>query len=488
MVNAEIVEKIKKLEKAAERLEFSFDERKQLNNTVLGYTNHFLDNIKESKGYFHDDKDSNPFLQYDLNNAPISLDKIMELVHDNLALSGTNGASGGHVGYVAGGSLYPAAIGDYLAAILNCYSGAYYGHPGSVKLEGQLIRWMCDKMGYPKTAFGNLASGGSVASLIAITTARDAKNIHSKIVDTAVVYMTEQLHACIQKCLNIAGLREAVTRFIPMDNRFRMDAEMLQKQIIADKKEGLRPFLIVASAGTTDTGAIDPLEKLGAIAAAHQIWFHVDAAYGGFFKLSDEFKDKFKGIELSDSLVVDPHKSFFIPYGLGTVLVKDVKAMYRTHSSFGNYMQDTIVDTDEINPFSVSPELSRHFRGLRMWLSIQLIGIAPFKAALEEKVYLCRYFYEKVQRLGFEVGPYPELSVMIFRYVPTETDANTFNNHLRSLIIEDGRIFLSTTTIDGIYWIRFAPLSFRTHLYHADLLLELLAEKLERLRHNEIIN
>lgn len=473
-----MLDKIKELEEAAESLEPSSLERGQLNNAILGYTNHFLDNINESKGYYGDEEGGKKILQFGLDDAPISLDKILELLHNNVALSGTNGASGGHMGYIPGGGIYTGALGDYIAAVLNCYSGVFYGNPGAVRVENQLIRWMSEKVGYPMTAFGNLASGGSVASLIAITTARDAMNIHSKIIDSSVVYMTKQLHVCIQKALNIAGLREVIIRYIPMDNQCRMNVEALKKQIVADKKEGLRPFLLVGSAGTTNTGAIDPLEKLGAIAAEHQLWYHIDAAYGGFFILSDEFKKKLKGIELSDSLVMDPHKSFFLPYGLGTVLVKNAKALYDAHSCYGSYMQDAEINTEEIDPRDVSPELSKHFRGLRMWLSIQLLGTAPFKAALEEKIYLCRYFYEKVQTLGFEVGPYPDLSVMIFRYIPEERDANIFNAQLLSLILADKRIFLSSTTIDGVYWIRLAVLNFRTHLSHIELLLDILANKL----------
>lgn len=187
-------------------------------------------------------------------------------------------------------------------------------------------------------------------------------------------------------------------------------------------------------------------------------------------------KDKFKGVERSDSLAIDPHKGMFLSYGLGAVLIKNVQAQMESHYYQANYMQDTFEANDELSPADLSPELTKHFRGLRMWLPLQLFGIEPFKACLEEKIWLTRYFYEEVQKLGFEVGSYPELSVAIYRFIPKNSAPNEFNKKLVEYIHKDGRVFISSTTINGDFWIRIAILSFRTRLWTIDLYLEILKE------------
>jgi glutamate/tyrosine decarboxylase-like PLP-dependent enzyme len=256
--------------------------------------------------------------------------------------------------------------------------------------------------------------------------------------------------------------------------------QMLREQIEKDKENGLTPFLVVASAGSTDVGAIDPIAEIADIAEEFDTWFHVDAAYGGFFLLCEETKAKFEGINRADSIALDPHKGMFLPYGLGMVMVKDIRHLLEANSYEASYMQDTRDFHQEYAPAELSPELSRHFRGLRMWLPMKLHGIAPFRACLSEKIWLTRYFYEKVKGLGFELGPYPELTVMAFRYVPDSGDTNEFNQKLLAIIHNDGRVFISSTTIDGKFFMRIAVLSFRTHKYHLDTLLEQLEKGIKK--------
>jgi len=336
-------------------------------------------------------------------------------------------------------------------------------------------------MGYPQTAAGNLASGGSIGNLIAIVTARDFKKIEPQDISKSVIYLTSQVHHCVQKAIRIAGLNRAQTVYVPVDRHFKMDINALRDQIKKDVAEGKKPFLLIGSAGTTDVGAVDPLNDLADVAEEFNLWFHVDGAYGGFFMLTEQGKEKMKGIERSDSLVIDPHKGLFLSYGLGAVLIKNVKAQQDAHYYQANYMQDALNDTAELSPADLSPELTKHFRGLRLWMPLQLFGLAPFKSALEEKLMLTQYFYHEVQKLEFEVGPFPELSVMIYRYVPKEGDANEFNAKLIQHVHQDGRVFLSSTTIDGVFWLRIAILAFRTHLHTVDLCLQVLKEGVEKL-------
>ena len=476
--------RILELEKIASELEPSTEKRTQWNEGIQHYANDFLDTLEEVPCYIKTENPGAGLPELELEQNGKELSTVLSLLKKEVDTPALNPASGGHFGYIPGGGIFPTAMGDYLAAITNRYAGIYFANPGAVRIENQLIRWMCKLMGYPSTALGNLTSGGSIANLIAIVTARDLHKIASKKVEQAVIYLTAQVHHCVHKAIRIAGLGEAQVRTIPMDARFRMDASILNSKIEEDKKNGLNPFLVIASAGTTDTGAIDPLDKIADLAEANDMWFHIDAAYGGFFVMANvenedgsSLKDSFKGIERSDSLAIDPHKGMFLSYGLGAVLIKNVKAQYESHYYQANYMQDALNLSDELSPADLSPELTKHFRGLRMWMPLQLFGVQPFKACLEEKIYLTRYFYQKVQDLGFVVGPYPELSVAIYRYVPKKGNANEFNQKLIESIHRDGRIFVSSTTIDGIFWIRIALLCFRSHLREVDLYLEILKKE-----------
>jgi len=229
-------------------------------------------------------------------------------------------------------------------------------------------------------------------------------------------------------------------------------------------------------------GAVDPLEAIAEVAKKYDLWFHIDAAYGGFFLLTELGKSIIKGIHRADSVVIDPHKGLFLPYGSGVILVKHLKKLYESQHTTAHYMQDTY-NVDEYSPADLSPELSRHFRGLRMWLPLKLLGVAPFRAALDEKIYLCRYFYQAMKKLeGFELGPYPDLSITFFRYTATQEDLNSFNQKLAKAIQQDGRIFLSTTLINQQYYLRMAILNFRTHKAEIDLALEIIQEKVLKVK------
>ncbi len=482
-------DKLLQLEQASAPLEPTPAQRIEWTHAVQSYAFDFIDGLPHTKAFVTKAKPDMGILELPLDDQPKSMETVLAVLKATVPHEGLNPASGGHLGYIPGGGIYPTALGDYLAAVSNEYAGVFYGGPNAVRMENGLIRWMCKLIGYPEGSLGNLSSGGSLANLIAFVTARDARKIMSNKVTQSVIYLTAQAHHCVHKAIRIGGMGEAIVRKVPMDNRYRMNAHALADLVESDAANGLYPFLVVASAGTTETGAMDPLDAVADICDKHALWFHVDAAYGGFFMLADidnadgtTVKESFKGIERSDSVAIDPHKGLFLSYGLGAVLIKDVKAQRESHYYRANYMQDTLSATEEYSPADLSPELTKHWRGMRMWLPLQLYGIAPFKAALEEKILLCRYFYEEIQKLGFEVGPYPTLSVCTYRYVPTQqNDANAFNTRLLDWVKTDGRIFVSSTTIDGVYWMRVAILCFRTHLREVDMLLEVFKKGVEEL-------
>ena len=474
-------DKLVQLEKTSRLLEPSYLDRQAVREKVIDYSENFLDHIEEINAFNISDTKGVGLLDSPISDTGIGIDEALSLIKENVDTPGLNPASGGHLAYIPGGGIYYSALGDYLADVFNRYAGVFYASPGAVRMENMLIRWMCDLMGYPAGASGNLTTGGSLANLIAIVTARDAQSIKSKDVERAVIYLSEQAHHSIDKAIRIAGLGEAVIRHIALDDKYRIIPAELERQIAEDRNAGLNPFLVVASAGTTDVGAIDPLSEIGDIANRNGLWYHVDAAYGGFFILTDEGKQKLAGIEKSDSVIIDPHKGLFLPYGLGVVLVKDQAKLNASHYYTANYMQDAASSTEEPSPAELSPELTKHFRGLRLWLPLKLHGVAPFRACLEEKLLLAKYFHDKVQKLGFESKLEPELSVVTYRWVPKTGDTNAFNKALLDAVVADGRVFISSTMLNGEYTLRFACLAFRTHLKTVDTLLEVLRENVGKL-------
>jgi aromatic-L-amino-acid decarboxylase len=479
--------KILHLEKLSRQLEPSADERKIARKKVINYGENFLRTIERGKAHNVTRDEGKALLHSPIRETPESFHKVIGLLRDNVDFPGLNPASPGHLGYIPGGGLYYSALGDYLAAVFNRYAGAFSVGPGAVRMENMLIRWMAKVVGFPDKAVGNLTTGGSLANLMGVVTARDAMKVSSANVKRTVIYLSQQAHHSIDKAIRIAGLNECIKRYIPLDTGYRLSAPALERQIEEDKRRKLNPFLVVATAGTTDVGAIDPLEDIGVICRKNKLWYHVDAAYGGFFVLTKEGKQKLRGIERADSLVIDPHKGLFLPYGLGVILVKDKQALNASHFYQANYMQDTKTVSDEPSPSDLSPELTKHFRGLRLWLPLKLHGVKPFRACLEEKLLLAKYFYQEIAKLGFEVGVLPELSVVTYRYVPAKIaddlkKVNEFNKDLLDLVLDDGHIFISSTLLEGRYMLRFACLSFRTHLHTVDKFLKILRLKTHALQ------
>ncbi len=463
----------KNLENEARALELDATTRNELFNQVQKYTERYLENLSEAPVYYYDENRAAGLLDKTFSEEPQSLENLLEWYRQYVEMDGLNAASGGHLAYIPGGGVYPGALGDFIAAVTNRYAGVFFANPGAVRIENMLIRWVRDLVGFPETAAGNLASGGSIANLIGIVTARDAHGLKGKDFEKTVVYLSGQTHHAVHKSLRIAGLGEVIQRNITMDEQFRMDEEALKNQIKRDKQTGLVPWMVVASAGTTDAGAIDPLIEIGDITHEYGLWLHVDAAYGGFFLLSETGREQVKGLDKADSIVMDPHKGLFLPYGLGVVLVKNGEKLYQSHYYQADYMQDSLQATEEPSPSELSPELTKHFRGLRMWMALQVYGIRPFRAALEEKLQLARYFYDRLLEMaGFEVKTQPDLSVVLFRYVPENHDPDEFNKLLIQRIQRSGKVFLSSTKVGDQFYLRVAILSFRTHKSTIDTALE----------------
>jgi glutamate/tyrosine decarboxylase-like PLP-dependent enzyme len=473
-------DQLRRLERASRPLEPGVGRRKRMRQAVIASSERFLRRIETLKAFDVLAGNGAGLLEHPIGEGGLPLDEVIDLLEREVLRPGANTASGRHLAYIPGGGIYHASLGDYLAAASNKYAGIFFTGPGPVRMENMLVRWVADLVGYPAGAAGSLASGGSIATLTALVTAREAHRLRSRDFASAVVYLTDQTHHCIDKALRIAGLTEAPIRRVPMDEGYRMRPDTLAAAIAKDRAAGLRPWLIAAAAGTVDTGAVDPLDAIADVAARERCWFHVDAAYGGFFLLTAHGRSALRGIERSDSVVLDPHKGLSLPYGSGVVVVRDAAPLVASHEYSGSYMQDARRDQTEVSPADMSPELSKHFRALRMWLPLMLLGTAPFRAALEEKLLLARYFHREIREAGFEVGPPPDLSIVTYRWVPPGASlerANALNQAILEGSRRDGRVFLSSTMLDGRFTLRMAALAFRTHRRTMDLAIRVLREQ-----------
>jgi aromatic-L-amino-acid decarboxylase len=373
-------------------------------------------------------------------------------------------AGPGYLAYVPGGGLYASALAEFLARSVNRYTSLAAMAPELVAMEHGVLRWLCREFQLPGTAGGLITTGGSMATLSAIVAAR-----HHKLGEDfarGTLYVTAHTHHCVAKAARVAGFPAARIRVVPVTADLRMDTGAAARMIAEDRVAGLRPFLLVANAGSTDTGTVDRIRDLGRLAADEDLWFHADGAYGGFFQLTRRGRAALSGIERADSIVLDPHKGMFLPYGTGVLLVRDTTPLRAAHSGAGSYLQD--LDGDEALPdFSaLGPELTREFRGLRVWLPLRLHGVAAFRDALDEKLDLAAYAYRELAGdTRLELPWQPDLSTVAFRL---RYGGNNASRRLLGQINATSRVFASSTSIQDRVTLRLCILSHRTHREHID--------------------
>jgi len=399
---------------------------------------------------------------------------LLDQLFNRLIPRSYNTASPGYLAYIPGGGIFHAAVADLIADATNRYVGVWAAAPGLAEIEANVVRWFSEIVGYPQSAKGILTTGGSMANFTALVTARREKLPDDFL--AGVVYASDQVHHSVVKAAIMAGFPEANVVEISSDEKYRIRTSELEERITADRCNGRTPFLAVGSAGTTNTGAVDDLEALAGIAARERLWLHIDAAYGGFFMLTERGRNAMRGIERADSIVMDPHKGLFLPYGTGALLVRDGEALRRAHEIHAHYMPPMQEDADHVDFCLYSPELSRDFRGLRLWLPFKLHGIAPFRQNLDEKLDLIGWVTEELRRTaGIKIIAEPQLTIVAFRLeAPGLGDAelNALNRRLLAAINARDRVYLTATTLAGKFVIRICILSFRTHLDRMEACME----------------
>jgi aromatic-L-amino-acid decarboxylase len=394
--------------------------------------------------------------------TPASLETLLATLHE-AAGKGFNQLHPGFFGYVPPVGLPIGAVADFLGALLSRYVGLWWPSPALVQLEWDALRWIIDALGYPPEARGTFTSGGSLASFEGVVTARYA--ILGSNHGQGRVYLTNQTHHSIERALNLAGLDPAMITVVPTNRDLEMDVAALEARIRGDKERGDRPFLVVANAGTINTGAIDPIDAIVEVAHREGAWVHVDGAYGGFFAMTEYGRHALRGMADADSITVDPHKGMFLPPGTGCILVRDGQYLRAAHAAKAAYLDDLQPD-DEVPNFSdYSLELTRPFRGLRIWMALKLYGWPAFIAALDNCRRLALVLDEALrQDPRFELPWRPALSTVSFRLRDRSNEANS---QLEAAINDSGAVFLSSTALrvddePELTWLRACILSHRT--------------------------
>jgi aromatic-L-amino-acid decarboxylase len=392
-----------------------------------------------------------------------------------------NTAGPGYLAYIPGGGLPATALADFVADVTNRYTGLTMAAPGPARLEADVLRWLAHEFGYGRDAAGLLTSGGSLSQLSAIVTARHARFGDACVPADACAYTSAQAHRSVAKSWRLSGHASTTLSIVGVDERLRMDPAALVAAVRHDRDHGRQPYLVVASAGTTNTGAVDPLPAIADVCAEHGLWLHVDGAYGGAFVLCPEGRRRLAGIERAHSITIDPHKGLFLPYGTGVLLVREGAALRRAHQDEADYLQDLGERGDaDLSPAACGPELSRPFRGLRLWLPLLLHGARAFREALSEKLLLADVLHEGLARLdGVEIVDPPQLSTVAFRARRRAGEAlaawNARNESFLDGINAQGRVWLSSTMLDTpegpAFTLRACVLSFRTHRDRVDALL-----------------
>jgi aromatic-L-amino-acid decarboxylase len=410
----------------------------------------------------------------DLPETATPFAELLELLFDRVVPKSFNTAGPGYLAYIPGGGIPLAAVADLISAAVNRYVGVFAAAPGLAQLEENVVRWFCRLAGLPSSARGILTSGGSLANFSAVVAARVDRLPEDFLSGT--LYVSDQAHYSVEKAARLAGFPAGAVRSIESDALFRIRLDALERAVAADRAAGRTPFLVVGNAGSTNTGAVDDLEALAAIAERERLWLHVDAAYGGFFLLTEEGRRRMNGIARADSIVLDPHKGLFLPYGTGALLVRDGETLRRAHGMTADYMPENAEDPELPDFHLLSPELSRGFRGLRVWLPFRLHGVGPFRRNLEEKLALTRWATERLRAIpGIEILAEPQLSIVAFRLRrdgTSDAELDRLNRDLLARVNARRRVYLTGTLLRGRFAIRICVLSFRTHRDRVEQALE----------------
>ena len=418
-------------------------------------------------------------------DAQALLDEAAQLLFDHSLFNGHPR----FFGYITSSPAPIGALGDLLASAINQNVGAWRLSPMATEIEAQTVRWIAELIGFPAGCGGLLVSGGNMANFVCFLAARAAKAPEARTgglragSGPLLAYGSMETHTWIQKAADMFGLGTDAIRWIPIDAEQRMDVAALEQQIAVDRNNGGVPFLVVGTAGSVGTGVVDPLPDIAAVCRRHDIWFHVDGAYGALAARVPGAPDGLRALGDADSVAVDPHKWLYAPLEAGCALVRRPEDLLRAFSYHPSYYH---FDHEVTNYFDYGPQNSRGFRALKVWLALRQVGLAGYLAMIGDDMRLARLLHALVQQHPDFEAMTQHLSITTFRYVPrdlrpvaptaeTETYLQRLNQELLTRVERSGEAFLSTATVNGRFALRACIVNFRTSLADIEALLPLLA-------------
>jgi len=373
----------------------------------------------------------------------------------------------GFLAYVPSCPTFPAVLGDWLAAGYNFFAGVWQIAPAPNEIELIVLEWFREWMGMPDGSGGLLTSGGSGANLTAVVAARHAATERGADIGRLTLYTSEHAHSSVVRAAWMAGIARANVRAVAMDDEFRMIVGDLVRSVEADRAAGMVPFMVVASAGTTSTGAVDPLHAIADFCAEHDLWFHVDAAYAGFSALTSEGRRKLDGIARADSLTLDPHKWLFVPFECGCLMVKNPGALEAAFRITPAYLKDAEPGEEETNFGDRGEQLTRYSRALKVWLSVSYFGTDAIAAEIQngmDRARLAQTLIESSEQL--ELLSSAKFGIVCFRAGPASVtgraELDALNERVNARVVAEGRFFISSTRVRGVFSLRICTLGFRT--------------------------
>ncbi len=378
--------------------------------------------------------------------------------------------------FVPGPGNFVATMGAALAAGHNVFAGTWLGGSGAARLEQTVIDWLKEAVGYPWGGGGLFVSGGSMANLTALGAARHAKlGSHDA---RGIVYFSDQTHSAVERALRVLGMPESHMRRIPADPSFGLDVDHLAGLVRSDREAGLTPFCVVANAGTTNTGAVDPLNAIAELCETEGLWFHVDGAYGAAAVFGRRATEKLQGLSRADSIALDPHKWLFQPFECGCLLVRDSVALRSAYAIHPEYMVDTRLEDEEINYCEYGVQLSRSFRALSLWLTLKTFGAGAMGEAIDHAFEMADHAEAVLSGMpGWAVVTRPSMAILTFRFVDgPEESLDTWNAAMVRQLRESGVAMVSSTLLDGAYVIRLCPTNPRTTREDIEVTLDALAQ------------
>jgi aromatic-L-amino-acid decarboxylase len=410
-------------------------------------------------------------------------EKVLQELEEKLLPNCTNVGHPGYMGLITPSPNPVGIVADFICSALNQNIGAYTIGPAAVAMERRTVRWLTDLVGYDENAGGNLTSGGMMANFVGLKLARDCISSdqiqHQGVEDRWAVYTSEERHVSVDKAVDAVGLGRTALRTLPTDAGFRVRLDALEAAIAADHKSGIRPLCIVGVFGTTNTGAVDPIRELRTIADREGMWLHADAAYGGGMLLSHAWSMRDQGLELADSVTIDPHKWFYAPLDAGAILVKDDRRLTASFGMKPSYLTDQLDGGNERYQYYVhSFEQSRRFRGLKVWMSFKRYGANQIGEWIDNNVRQAKHLYSEVAKHpDFEAASEPPMSAICIRYWGAELEeaqSKELHADVARRVEQSGKFWISTTELKGKAWFRINPVNFRTRIEHMDQLLALL--------------